>query len=697
MRKRYIFVTIILFVLVIGKVNAVVGELRYDVTDLKITPDGTINFKGWAFLHQTHNFVTVNKMDSNGNETSEILNVTFSDNSTSTNGGQRIFVRAYYLKNGRKTIIETKEIEGQKSVNGKKYNFYQQMYYNLNSKDEAKTLYNETTYTFPVGLVWDNKCNTNKDGSNCYYEDLGFDISFNVRQGEWLNVPEESDVYFEIAATNKDYQKKTGNSTSAYESLFIREGLLKGNSGNDYIQIDKTSFSNTVKFIATTAWISNENLETENGKEIKDCIGAADSTYNIVSKSNSIGFQNGYLEAQKNSFPNNTYGPGRFLIGTAGISGSDGIREICPPGSSSPKAAWSSWVIPTGKTSFKINVKNDKKCAVSEPASSKTMSCNSWTNLSSTCNELTVRNNGTSAVVKIEQKGYISNVFKSNLVNEDKNYNANSYNGGWLKYGITYYNEVSWNYATNKVLTTAQRKDIDEAMQNKLKSLSDFEENITLTITGLDSSRLVKKCTQSGSFTTANKLITTCTFFLPESYLKELTGKVSYSESNDNANINNKYYIPLDTQKHNISVTLENLSRLSETQAKKDSANKNKAWFGTWTIDTSCLLKVTNRIYEPSSGEKENGKVRYKFTYRPINLNNPFPSRFPGVNWYTWYITEGNKDKKTLEDSYKKLEYYTELDNKTISEIKEYNKNHSYFNEVDKDFFRNYIKEGGNS
>ena len=69
----------------------------------------------------------------------------------------------------------------------------------------------------------------------------------------------------------------------------------------------------------------------------------------------------------------------------------------------------------------------------------------------------------------------------------------------------------------------------------------------------------------------------------------------------------------------------------------------------------------------------------------------------PGVNWYTWYITEGNKDRKTLEDSYKKLEYYTELDNRTISTIKEYNKNHNYFSEVDKNFFRNYIKEGGNS
>ena len=34
---------------------------------------------------------------------------------------------------------------------------------------------------------------------------------------------------------------------------------------------------------------------------------------------------------------------------------------------------------------------------------------------------------------------------------------------------------------------------------------------------------------------------------------------------------------------------LENLSRLSETQAKKDSKDKNKVWFGTWNIDTNCF------------------------------------------------------------------------------------------------------------
>lgn len=701
MKKKYIFIAITFFILMTGKANAYVGELRYDVTNLKISPDGTINFKGWAFLHQTHNFVTVNKMNSNGNETSEILNITFSDGTKSTSGGQKIYIRAYYQNNNRKIIIDEREIDGQKSINGKTYNFYQQMYFNFNSKDEAKTLYNETTHNFS-GYIWDNKCDPTAEvkygrGSNCYYEDLGFDISFNVRQGNWLNVPEESNIYFEIAATNTDYQKKTGNKTSSYEPLYVRKGVFEGNGENDYIQINKTSFSSQVKFIAITAWVSEADLKKENGKEVKECIGATNKTYEIVQNSNSTGFTNGYLGTEKNSFPNNTNGPGRFLINTAGIKDYEDNRGICPPGNNVVKAAWASWVKPTGDLKLNIKVKNDKKCAVSEPASNKTMNCNEWKDLSSKCDALTVRNNGTSEVVKIEQKGYITNIFKSNLVNEDKNYDANSYNGGWLKYGITYYNEVSWSYNTIKSRSTEAQENINEAMQNKLKKLDKFEENINLTINGLDGSRLVKKCTQSGSFTPANKLITVCTFFLPESYLKELTGNVSYSESNDNANINNKYYIPLDAQKYNISVKLENLSVLSENQAKTDSQKKNSPWFGIWTINTNCSLKVTNRIYEPSSGGKENGKVKYKFIYRPINLSNPFPNRFPGVNWYTWYITEGNKDKKTLEDSYTKLEYYTELDNRAISKIKEYNKINNYFNKVETDFFKDYIKEGGNS
>lgn len=322
----------------------------------------------------------------------------------------------------------------------------------------------------------------------------------------------------------------------------------------------------------------------------------------------------------------------------------------------------------------------ENKCDVKE--TKKEMSCNDWTNLSSTCNKLTVKNGNSIADVKIVQNGYISNIFESNLVNTDINYDASSYDGGWLKYGIIYYNEVSWELLN---LSQGDENEIKKAMQDRLKD--NFEENLTLTINGLDGSRLIKKCTESGTFTDGSKLVTTCTFFLPESFIKDNNGKVYYSESNDNTSINNKYYIPFNEKEHSVSVTLTGLSRLSENKAVEDSAEKDKAWIGDWTISTKCNLKVINRL-QPS---------KYKFTYRPIDLSNPFPNRSPGVNWYSWYIIENNKGKKTLEDSYKNLEYYTQLDNKTISEIKKYNKENTYFGEVDENFFKTYIKEGGNS
>lgn len=344
-----------------------------------------------------------------------------------------------------------------------------------------------------------------------------------------------------------------------------------------------------------------------------------------------------------------------------------------------------------GETTLTIKIKEDKKCKISEPSSdSKSMSCNDWTKLSSTCDELTVKEGNSSAVVKITQDGYISNIFKSNLVNADTEYNANSYDGGWFQYAIVYRNEVSFNINS----LSGSETDINNVMQSRIKNLSSFQDNIELVINGLENitgTKLIKKCTQSGDFKDGNTLVTTCTFFLPSSEVKGL-GKVTYSENETDANVTNKYYIDFNENEHKVSVTLKNLSRLSDN--KDDSKDKSKVWFGTWEVKTDCNLKVTNRLIKTDDGSSGDGKTKYKFIYRPIDLKNPFPnSRFPGVNWYSWYKDGNNKER--LEKSYNKVNYSVELDNKTISEIKEYNKKNNYFGSVDKDFFKEYIKEGG--
>ena len=107
---------------------------------------------------------------------------------------------------------------------------------------------------------------------------------------------------------------------------------------------------------------------------------------------------------------------------------------------------------------------------------------------------------------------------------------------------------------------------------------------------------------------------------------------------------------------------------------------------------SSCRVNVTSRLYKPDQSNK------YAFIYRPIDLNNPFPNRNAGINWYDWYSIQSNKDR--LKSSYSKLEYQVELDNQSVSKIKEYNKNYNYLDwtgineKTEKsNFINNYFKD----
>lgn len=700
MRKhltKIILFSILIFIVGISNVKAMCGDLVYDVLDMKIT-DKKIIIDGWAFIHQTQNGFNLS-----GNNTNQKIKINLC-NAEET--------KCYY-------------VAGEGEVDGSGFNFTEVMEYN-----------NQLEY---------------------YYRNIGFEATFDTEKiASVFNAEGEQRLHFTISVTNDDYNSRHSScngteifnnmvrTTKKYENgkYWVKENLkiLKNtinNSGgnNELIEIKATGTDQ----ILYTGWhtysgkkdntaihigwgqIYKYEGKSNQPKYSKNSSDTAPGTYKITAKLTNdkffslsdVGWRyytcanydaNGYanndylnIREYQQGVGNGTLGFCKSVNNNLQCSGGNVINPItsnsysCGETRTFEKAITYAKIY--GDTSITIKVKNDKKCAVSEPASNKKMNCNEWKNLSSTCEELTVRNNNSSAVVKIEQNGYISNIFKSNLVNDNNEYNANSYDGGWFKYGIVYRNELSWN-----IVSGNNDSNITEVMQDKIKELGTFIDNLTMNIEGLtdlSGTQLIKKCTESGEFIKGNKLITTCTFFLPQSEFKNSNGQVSYSSDENLANINNKYYIPLNEKEHSIKVTLENLSRLKDDKVKEDS--QNKPWTGTWTIETSCSLKVTNRLYEPSGGKTENGKVKYKFIYRPINLSNPFPNRFPGVNWYTWYITEGNKDKKTLEDSYKKLEYYTELDNRTISTIKEYNKNHNYFSKVDTDFFGDYIKEGGNS
>lgn len=699
MRKHFIKIIlmfIITFIFGLSSVKAMCGDLVYDVLDMKIT-DKNIIIDGWAFIHHTQNGFNLN-----GDNTNQKIKINLC-NSNET--------KCYYGA-------------GEGEIQGSGFNFNDIMKYN---------------------------------GTLEYrYENIGFYAIFeNQKIAEIFNDEGEQTLHFTISATNDDYNARHSNcngtelfnnmvgTTQKYENgkywvkeklKILKDTIKNSSSNNEFVEIkatgtDKLLYTgwhtisgkkgtrtihigwgqiykykgkNEQPIYSENSTDTNPGTYTLNAKLTKDeffSLSDAGWRYYTCANYDENGNENNnYLNIRE--YQDNDRGVIGFC--TSVNSNNYCIGSIINPISSNTYTCDEertfnksiTYAKVYGDTILTIKVKNDKKCEVSEPSSNKTMSCNNWTNLSSTCKELTVRNGNSSATVKIVQNGYISNIFKSNLVNNDKDYDASSYDGGWFKYGIIYYNEVSWESPN---LSQDNEKKIEEAMQYRLKD--NFEENLNLTINGLYGSRLIKKCNQSGEFKNGEKLVTVCTFFLPDIDAISSTGKVSYKESDDNDNINNKYYIPFNENEneHSVSVILTGLSRLSDNQGKDDSKDNNKSWFGTWEIDTDCKLKVINRLYNPPGEEGGDGKLKYKFIYRPIDLSNPFPNRFPGVNWYSWYIVENNKGKKTLEDSYKKLEYSAELNNATISQIKEYNKKNTYFGEVDEDFFKTYIKEGGNS
>lgn len=709
MRKHFIKLILVILISItfgISNVKASCGDLVYDVLDMKITNEKIV-VDGWAFIHHTQNGKNLSGKNTNQkikiNLCSEDGKCYFEDGKGIINGSGFNFdrVMAYngiveyrYQNIGFKQEFAIEEIKNKFGNNSDD----QKLYFTIAvTNDDYNDRYSKCTGT----EIFNNMVGTNHDyiESGKYWVKEKLKILKTVISGSIKN-----DETIEVTATGTDKLLYTGWHTYeiinsnviniGWGQIYEYKGMhdspkYSSDSDGRCTNTDTSSGTYTIEAYLTEKFWSI----SDGGWRYYTCANYDEKGNKNYEYINIKEYQNDYGTTY--GFCKSVYktSNGEFKCNTIIINPISSDTYKCNTGNKLTFNKSKTYAKVYGETTLNIKIKDDKKCEVSEPSGSTNMSCNDWTNLSSTCDELTVKEGNSSAIVKITQNGYISNIFKSNLVNTDTEYNANSYDGGWFQYAIVYRNEVS--FTTNNL--NGNIDDINSAMKSRIKSLNTFNDDINLVITGLENitgTKLIKSCTDSGSFTDGNTLVTTCTFFLPSSLIDEL-GKIVYSEDETTANVTNKYYIDFNKKDYKVSVTLENLSRLSDNQAIEDSKVKNKAWFGTWEVKTGCNLKVTNRLIETDEDSSGDGKTKYKFIYRPIDLKNPFPSRFPGVNWYNWYIIDKNKDKKTLEDSYKKLNYYTILDNKTISEIKEYNKNNDYFGSVDEEFFKEYIKEGG--
>lgn len=640
------------------------GAVRYDVTNLNIR-DEKITFTGWAFINCTQNYT-----DYKGNDSSIVK----------SGGGQKIKIRA--IDSNGNQVGSEKEVNGS-IVNNINYNFYCQQYYFQTEKSECQKAYNGT---FPSS-GWNNRCTDGVASSQCLYQNIGFSITFNT--SEW-NVEDGTQIRFQIAVTNRDYQNKYNRSYSNWETLSLNKAVKPDIKNNPNIEIVKNSSGESVKVIISEGIFRDINgnyvVETSDGtkgscahvrKDYAHCApySWSDAVEGEVYKisSSTIGeFKNGYSASTINEFKilgnTTTYSPGRYIVYVE--KGWRGERKRYP-GSDKEMVLYASWIKPTGE--FVIKVYNDKKCKPSQP--NIKASCNSSSSsFSSTCEELTVKTNDANdeikskANVKISQTGSITTILTP----------TNTYAGGGFKFGIMYHNTISWSLVKQYKGTI---EDITKEMQAKLKE--NFVDGFGLKNVKFGNEQIPDdyfkqniKCQETGSFTNGNTLTTMCIVYLPNSVVEEYTGKVTYKQG-DNLGLNNKYYTPIDwdsNKKYEIVATISGMDRLKESSVKADSKDKNKVWTGTWeyTLNGSkdnCNINLYPLYGQPTGGKKN---LKYTFIYRPIDLNNPFPNRNPGMNWYDWYNIERNKER--LESSYNREQYSITLDSQKTSEIKKYNK-----------------------
>lgn len=640
------------------------GAVRYDVTNLNIR-DEKITFTGWAFINCTQNYTNYK-----GNDSSIVK----------SGGGQKIKIRA--IDSNGNQVGSEKEVNGS-IVNNINYNFYCQQYYFQTEKSECQKAYNGT---FPSS-GWNNRCTDGVASSQCLYQNIGFSITFNT--SEW-NVEDGTQIRFQIAVTNRDYQNKYNRSYSNWETLSLNKAIKPDIKNNPNIEIVKNSSGESVKVIISEGIFRDINgnyvVETSDGtkgsctyvrKDYAHCkpyswSDAVEGEVYKISSSTIGAFKNGYSASTINEFKilgnTTTYSPGRYIVYVE--KGWRGERKRYP-GSDKEMVLYASWVKPTGE--FVIKVYNDKKCKPSQP--NIKASCNSSSSsFSSTCEELTVKTNDANdeikskANIKISQTGSITTILTP----------TNTYAGGGFKFGIMYHNTISWSLVKQYKGTI---EDITKEMQAKLKE--NFVDGFGLKNVKFGNEQIPDdyfkqniKCQETGSFTNGNTLTTMCIVYLPNSVVEEYTGKVTYKQG-DNLGLNNKYYTPIDwdsNKKYEVVATISGMDRLKESSVKADSKDKNKVWTGTWeyTLNGSkdnCDINLYPLYGQPTGGKKN---LKYIFIYRPIDLNNPFPNRNPGMNWYDWYNIERNKER--LESSYNREQYSITLDSQKTSEIKKYNK-----------------------
>lgn len=332
---------------------------------------------------------------------------------------------------------------------------------------------------------------------------------------------------------------------------------------------------------------------------------------------------------------------------------------------------------------YRITTNTDKhNCIAESPV--KKGECNNTVNVSSECEKKTFEvvedgksiDNPNAKAARVTV-GFTQDVTLTNLLTPTR-----IYQGGGVKIGFIYKSTVTATIDSNSIEGDYDylKNKINNKIRNTLLDFQTIASNISngaaLTFTDeknkeykFSPTQMQTSCKQEGDIINDGKVITTCTIFLPESEVELGTGNVTYKNSIGEG-INNEFYTPIKYNgKLYMSAKFENLTAINGINLDGWMKNITVTYDGKRNRASNCEINTYPRFYNSDN-------KTYKFIYRPIDINNPFPNRNAGVNWYSWYEEPANRNR--LESSYDKVEYQMKLDNQRVIDIKRYNNLHSY-------------------
>lgn len=238
-----------------------------------------------------------------------------------------------------------------------------------------------------------------------------------------------------------------------------------------------------------------------------------------------------------------------------------------------------------------------------------------------------------------------------------------------------------------------------DTLNYKYRSISDYSSNLNkdeIRYYACDYNEASRTCNES--MRTIYTWTETARIFgkytMPYLYLEKYTGEVKSASSATTCNAGDRYFVSLNELTKPLSgVTTDNGYKLTLTGT--NLGNNLVKTGDKWNLNVSCWYQVKNLAF-PQGGETiissdtdENYELygNVAFTYRQIDLDNPFPDRDPYSNWYgkegLITSTASNIDKMSA--------FEITLNRSLIKKVREYNESNQYqtfkLDEMEKSLF----------